>query len=54
MIMLNTDILSLVLTAHPRVSQRMRTTSESPVTSIVLRIEVLQGRFDSFLKAASA
>jgi tRNA(fMet)-specific endonuclease VapC len=54
MIVLDTDTLSLVLRVHPRVSQRMRTAPESPVIAIVSRIEVLQGRFDSVLKAADA
>jgi len=54
MIVLDTDILTLALAAHPRVAQRIMAASEIPVTSIVSRIEVLQGRFDSVLKASSA
>jgi tRNA(fMet)-specific endonuclease VapC len=54
MILLDTDILSLVFTVHPRVSERMQAAPESPVISIVTRIEVLQGRFDSVLKAIDA
>ena len=54
MILLDTDILSLALAAHLRVSQRMQTAPESPVISVVSRIEVLQGRFDSVLKAPDA
>jgi predicted nucleic acid-binding protein len=54
MIVLDTDTLSLVLKVHPRVSQRMRAAPELSVISIVTRIEVLQGRFDSVLKAADA
>src|ERR1700733_12757901 len=54
MILLDTDILSLALVAHPRVSDRMRVAAESPSISIVSRIEVLQGRFDSVLKAENA
>lgn len=53
MILLDTDILTFVLLdANARVSERMRTASEQPVTSIISRIEVLQGRFDTVLKAA--
>ena len=54
MILLDTDILSLAFVAHPRVSLRMRTAPEPPVISIVSRIEVLQGRFDSMLKSENA
>jgi tRNA(fMet)-specific endonuclease VapC len=54
MMLLDTDTLSLIFTVHPRVSERMRTAPESPAITIVTRIEVLQGRFDSVLKAASA
>jgi hypothetical protein len=38
MILLDTDILSLVLTDHARVSQRVRTAPESPAISVVTRI----------------
>ena len=54
MIILDTDILSLAFVAHPRVSQRMRAAPERQVISIVSRIEVLQGRFDSMLKSENA
>jgi len=54
MIVLDTDILTLAFAAHPRVVQRIVAAPEIPVTSIVSRIEVLQGRFDSVLKASSA
>lgn len=53
MILLDTDILTFVLfDGHAHVSERMRTASEPPVTSIISRIEVLQGRFDAVLKAS--
>ena len=54
MIMLDTDILSLILADHSRVMQGVRIAPESPVISLVTRIEVLQGRFDAVLKAADA
>lgn len=54
MILLDTDILTLVFASHARSTERMRTASETPVISAVARIEVLQGRFDSILKAADA
>jgi tRNA(fMet)-specific endonuclease VapC len=47
----DTDTLTLYFAAHPRVLERVRSAEEVPVTSIVSRIEVLQGRFDSVLKA---
>jgi tRNA(fMet)-specific endonuclease VapC len=53
-ILLDTDILSLVFTAHSRVSQRMQVAPQSPDITIVTRIEVLRGRFESVLKAADA
>lgn len=51
MTLLDTDTLTLYFTAHPRVMEQVRAAEEVPVTSIVSRIEVLQGRFDSVLKA---
>ena len=51
MILLDTDILTLYFAAHPRVTERVRAAVEVPVTSLVSRIELLQGRFDSVLKA---
>ncbi len=42
MILLDTDILTLVFVAHPRVSHRMRTSPETPAISIITRIEILQ------------
>jgi len=54
MIVLDTDILTLALGGHARVLQRIETAPEMPATSIVSRIEVLQGRFEFVLKAANA
>jgi tRNA(fMet)-specific endonuclease VapC len=54
MILLDTDILTLVFASHTRAIERMRAAPEAPVISAVARIEVLQGRFDSILKAADA
>jgi tRNA(fMet)-specific endonuclease VapC len=54
MIILDTDILSLVFLYHSRVMQRVRIAPESPVICLVTRIEVLQGRFDAVLKGADA
>ena len=54
MILLDTDILTLVFAAHALATERMRTAPEAPAISAVARIEVLQRRFDSILKAADA
>ncbi len=54
MILLDTDTLTLYFKRHPRVVEKVRTAEEVPATSIVTRIEVLQGRFQSVLKAANA
>jgi len=52
MILLDTDILTLYFLENPRVKARAEAAEEVPVTSSVSRIEVLQGRFASVLKAA--
>ena len=52
MIVLDTDTLTLFLRNHPRVVERMRATTEEVAITIISRIEALQGRFDSLLKAA--
>ena len=54
MILLDTDTLTHYLAGHPRVTAKVRAASEVPVTSLVSRIETLQGRFDSMLKAEDA
>lgn len=52
MIVLDTDTLTYFLRNHPRVVERMQTTTEEVVITIVSRIETLQGRFDTLMKAA--
>ena len=52
MIVLDTDTLTLYFASHAKVMARVQAAIETPVTSIVSRIEVLRGRFDSVLKAA--
>jgi tRNA(fMet)-specific endonuclease VapC len=54
MILLDTDHLSLLFADHPRVAERFRGTTEVVATTIISRIEVLQGRFAFLLKAADA
>jgi len=52
MIVLDTDTVSLLFQAHPRVSEHYRREIEEVVITVVTRIEVLRGRFDSVMKAA--
>jgi len=54
MMLFDTDMLTLYFLGHPRVLERFEAAEKSPVTSIVSRIEVLQGRFDSVVKAKDA
>jgi tRNA(fMet)-specific endonuclease VapC len=51
MTLLDTDTLTLYFAAHLRVMEKVRAAEETPVTSVVSPIEILQGRFDSVLKA---
>jgi tRNA(fMet)-specific endonuclease VapC len=52
MMVLDTDTRTLFLRNHPRVVERMQQTTEAVAVTIITRIETLQGRFDSILKAA--
>ena len=54
MILLDTDMMSLFAAGHPAVIARLRAVTEPVATTIVTRIEILQGRFDFLLKAADA
>lgn len=51
MILLDTDILSHFLFAKPTIVAQVENAVEEPAITIVSRIEVLAGRFDSVLKA---
>ena len=53
--LLDTDTLSHLHRDHPRVVQRLRELPESEAvgTSVISRIELLRGRFDFMLKAAT-
>jgi tRNA(fMet)-specific endonuclease VapC len=52
--LLDTDILSLLLRGHARVSERLTAFDEPDQlgVSVITRIEILRGRFDSVFKAA--
>jgi len=49
--LLDTDTLSLLFAGHPRVSQHVRRATDEVATTIITRIEILEGRFASLLKA---
>jgi len=51
MILLDTDTLTLLMHGHERIKRRVAE-CESITITIVTRIEILRGRFDSILKAA--
>ena len=52
MIVLDTDSLTLLLAQHSRVADRYRRETDEVVLAIITRIEILQGRFATVLKAA--
>lgn len=52
MIVLDTDTLTLYLHDHPGVLQRHRKAEDEVVITVISRIETLQGRFATILKAA--
>ncbi len=51
MFVLDTDTLSHLLRRHPRVTKRVAQANDEVVITVVSRIEILQGRFASVLKA---
>lgn len=53
MIVLDTDTLTHLLAEQPRVVERYRREADEVVSTIISRIEVLQGRFATLLKAAN-
>ncbi len=54
MFVLDSDTLTLIYTAHPRVIARRSSVPASQIAiTVVTRIEVLQGRFAFLLKAAT-
>ncbi|HYT95619.1 MAG TPA: PIN domain-containing protein [Gemmataceae bacterium] len=54
MIVLDTDSLTLFFRNHPRVCERLREAPEEVAITIISRIETLQGRFATLLKAADS
>ena len=52
--LLDTDILTYLHAGHPRVVERLHNLADPDVgTTIITKIEVLRGRFDFVLKAAT-
>jgi tRNA(fMet)-specific endonuclease VapC len=54
MILLDTDILTLLLQGDPRVQKRLRSAETDVATTIVTWMEVMQGRFQAIFTAADA
>src|SRR5262245_30953306 len=52
MIVLDTDTLTFALREHVRVLTRIREATDDLAITIIRRIEILQGRFATLLKAA--
>ncbi len=52
MILLDTDIMTLWLMGHAVIGQRVLGSSDVVATTVVSRVELLRGRFDSILKAS--
>lgn len=53
MLALDTDTVSLLFTNHSRVAARYRAATDDVVVTIISRIEILQGRFATIIKAAN-
>lgn len=51
MILLDTDIVTLLALGHERVAERVLASGDVVATSVITRIEILQGRFAFVLKA---
>ncbi len=52
MILLDTDILSLVLAGRPTVVARLRRAEPEIAITVITKVEILQGRYDFLLKAS--
>ena len=52
MILLDTDMLTLLLRGHPRVQKRMQSADSDVATTVITWMEVLQGRFQAIFTAA--
>src|SRR5262249_34999817 len=52
MFVVDTDIMTLLQHGHERVTDRFRQASQVVVTTVISRIEMLEGRFAAVMKAA--
>lgn len=52
MILLDTDIVTLLNQGHPQVTARALAATERIATTVISRMEILRGRWDFLLKAA--
>ena len=52
MILLDTDILSLLLMGHSKVIASLRQAEADVGITVITKIEILRGRYDSLLKAS--
>jgi tRNA(fMet)-specific endonuclease VapC len=52
MILLDTDILSLVLAGHPTAVARLRRADDDVGITVITKVEVLRGRYEFLLKAS--
>src|SRR5438128_2079354 len=52
MFLVDTDTMTLLQHGHERVTERFRSASEIVATTIISRIEILEGRFAAVVKAA--
>jgi hypothetical protein len=49
---LDTDVLSLLFASHPRVTERFLREEDEVVSTVISRIEILEGRKAAVMKAA--
>ena len=52
MILLDTDILSLIMAGNPRVVERLRRADDDVAITVFTKIQLLRGRHDYLLKAS--
>jgi tRNA(fMet)-specific endonuclease VapC len=52
MILLDTDFLSLLLAGNPAVVARLRRAGDDVAITVITKVEILKGRYDSLLKAS--
>jgi tRNA(fMet)-specific endonuclease VapC len=53
MILMDTDILSLLLAGNPRVAARLSRAEDDVAIAIITKVQILRGRHDFLLKASN-